>query len=291
MRFGLRLAGVRSPSASVLGALLLFSPVRGFAAAAAPPAGCAGLPDKGVDIKGLALFAYPIENSDVLSLTDRVVHLNSRARKELIGATIGAHDPALRSQIDAAVRSTCTGEMLRYAALRATAELSRAWDDVDAGRLEAFANGPLMLALGAEASLRALTPDTFAAALHAFPPESPDPQTTQAPVTCTAADNGWVIRDAPEPCIRTRQSKSAKSARLSCSLRSTRTVFRDRKSARRAGRSGSGQGGGEMVFSTLVSAASTRYGPRKKGCDPDPASIVFRADFQADGVFVKQEAP
>jgi hypothetical protein len=261
-------------------------------AASPPPAAaaqqCEGLPSSGFNISSLKLFAYPIHDQGVLRLMQELVHVGPGDRKAILG-TGGTRDAAVRKQVDAAVRSLCVGELVRYATLRAAVELGFAWDTADDARLEAFANGPLVVAIGAVAARASLDSAVLDAALHGLPLPDPDPGASPLPAPCTGDENVWTIRDAKEPLYPPPALKAGEigNVKLDVALDSLgyvtavkiHTVDLDLDPAR---------GGGQMILGSLISAAAARFKPAHPGCTPVAANFIYKVDFSYNGVAVSE---
>jgi hypothetical protein len=184
------------------------------------------------------------------------------------------------------VRSQCVGELVRYATLRAAVELGFMWDTAADSRLEAFANGPLVVAIGAEAARAALAPDVLAAAMHGLPPALPEAGAGPLP-ECTTADGAWLIRDAKEPLYPTPALKAGEvgDVKLNVAVDGLGLV-RSVKVRNADVDVDPAKGGGQMVYVSLISAATARFRPSSSGCLPGPAVIVYKVDFSYNGVAV-----
>ncbi len=247
---------------------------------------CDGLPKGNANISSLKLFGYPIDDASLLLLMQNVVHAGPADRKALLDSG-GSRDPKVREQVDAAVRSACVGELVRYASLRAAVETGFQWETADDARLEAFVNGPLLVAIGAEAARNALPDDVLAAALHGIPLDDPGLSVNPGNPPCTGADNAWAIRDAKEPLYPKAALKAGEigSVKLNVVVDSSgfvryvkvRQVDVDLDPAK---------GGGEMVYVSLVAAAAARFRPGKSTCTPAPGLAIVKVDFSYNGVAI-----
>ena len=277
----------RSLAAGVaLCGLLSAAAPRAYAADPGPAATplCAGLPSGGATIPGLKLFAQPIDDPGVLLLTQRLVHLDTPARRELLKSGAGSTDKAIRAQVDAAVRSLCLGEVVQYALLRTAVELGFVWDNVDDARLEAFVNGPLVVAIGAEAARASLYHDVVSAALRGLPSTEPD----ALPATqCSGADDAWMLREAKDPLYphQALQAGEIGVVKVAVALDESGLVRSVRVRTAEVDIDPA-KGGGQMVYAALVSAASARYRASNASCAPRAGEFVFKADYSFNGVAV-----
>jgi hypothetical protein len=182
--------------------------------------------------------------------------------------------------VDRAVRDSCTGQTVRFATARFELEAARLWDPstVADGSLVAFAEGPLVGALGALLSGDRLAPGARAALLAGFPDVSvvaPGP----APSPCTEPDSdpSVVVPVTPRyPASGSAESASA-DVRVKVDLDSHGFV----RSTELYGIEGEGSNLVRNAFAdeTLIAVASSRYKPGRRACRPYGGSFLYRASY------------
>jgi hypothetical protein len=281
---------MRKLCASLVLTLALALSSRASFAAPAPSPGptsrvaCIGLSHSFESVTMADTLARPLDDPAVLSLLDRLVHLEAAGERELLSATAARRPADTLVSVDRAVRDSCTGQTVRFATARFELEAARLWDPatIADGSLVAFAEGPLVGALGALVSGDRLEPSARATLLAGFPDLAPPTSApAPAPIPCNEPDSdpGVVMAVTPRyPASGSAESASA-DVRVKVDLDARGFV----RSTELYGVEGEGSDLVRNAFAdeTLIAVAASRYKAGRRACRAYGGSFLYRASYHA----------
>jgi hypothetical protein len=256
-----------------------------FAAGAPSPgptssAACIGIAHSFESVTMADTLAHPLDDPAVLALLDRLVHLEPAGERELVTATAARRPADALAAVDRAVRESCTGQTVRFATARFELEAARLWDPatVADGTLVAFAEGPLVGALGALLSGDRLAPSARAALLAGFP-DVPVLAPAAAASPCNEPDSDPTVVVAVSP--RYPASGSAESASADVRVKVDLDSHGFVRSTELYGIEGEGSNLVRNAFAdeTLIAVAASRYKPGRHACRPYGGSFLYRASY------------
>jgi outer membrane biosynthesis protein TonB len=225
-------------------------------------------------------LAYPLTNPQMLELLDAVVHLDAKGQRDILAASTEGQTAAIASSVDRAVREACIGRDVRFAVVRFLILASQTWDEakVNSPAFEAFAEGPLAVALGAAALSPALPVDTRSEALRGFP--SPAAPPTPAPSPCERPNRDARMLHSQNPSypLQARRLATTGQVEIRINLDSAGRV-RNALVYHTEFQRSSQEGDDALTQVSLVAAAMGIFAPEYEKCIPVAGSYLYRVVF------------